>query len=168
MIFFDQVFQQLQQHFGALLLTVLAHFVLGFRPILLLQIFSTPYHFAENRLFRKFVLGLKPGYRIWGERFEGEVEQSMIKKELEGERKRAVAGAPAEQEVVVTGGGEGGGEGAVVLPAGAGEVSAAPEVSARAGLWGQGRRCEERVLRWKRMVFEKSIERKTCALERVR
>lgn len=78
-----QVFQQLQQQFVALMLTILAHFVLGFRPILLLQIFSTPYHFSENRLLRKFVLGLKPGYRVWGERIEGELEGGKIKKEEE-------------------------------------------------------------------------------------
>ncbi|CAM9878359.1 unnamed protein product [Ectocarpus sp. 12 AP-2014] len=78
-----EVFQQLQQQFVALMLTILAHFVLGFRPILLLQIFSTPYHFSENRLLRKFVLGLKPGYRVWGERIEGELEEGKIKKEEE-------------------------------------------------------------------------------------
>ncbi|CAB1107315.1 unnamed protein product [Ectocarpus sp. CCAP 1310/34] len=65
------------------MLTILAHFVLGFRPILLLQIFSTPYHFSENRLLRKFVLGLKPGYRVWGERIEGELEGGKIKNEEE-------------------------------------------------------------------------------------
>ncbi|CAM9362508.1 unnamed protein product [Ectocarpus sp. 12 AP-2014] len=78
-----EVFQQLQQQFVALMLTILAHFVLGFRPILLLQIFSTPYHFSENRLLRKFVLGLKPGYRVWGERIEGELEEGKIKEEEE-------------------------------------------------------------------------------------
>eukprot|EP00903_Cladosiphon_okamuranus_P006348 g6218.t1 len=129
-----QVFQQLQQNFVALLFTILAHFVLGFRPILLLQIFSTPYHFAENRLFRKFVLGLKPGYRVWGERFESEVEQGRIRKELEGEGKEegpAVAAAAAAQDVVVGGGGEGGGEGALAPPAGAGEVSEASEAEGK-------------------------------------
>ncbi|CBN75945.1 conserved unknown protein [Ectocarpus siliculosus] len=78
-----EVFQQLQQQFVALMLTILAHFVLGFRPILLLQIFSAPYHFSENRLLRKLVLGLKPGYRVWGERFEGELEGDKVKKEEE-------------------------------------------------------------------------------------
>lgn len=94
------MFHQLQQQFVALMLTILAHFVLGFRPILLLQIFSTPYHFSENRLLRKFVLGLKPGYRVWGERFEGELEGGKIKEE---EEEAAPAGA-----AVADGEGEGG------------------------------------------------------------
>ncbi|CAN0379828.1 unnamed protein product, partial [Hapterophycus canaliculatus] len=76
-----EVFQQLQQQFVALMLTVMAHFVLGFRPILLLQIFPTPYHFSENRFLRKFVLGLNPGYRVWGERFEGELEVAKVKED---------------------------------------------------------------------------------------
>lgn len=85
------------------MLTILAHFVLGFRPILLLQIFSAPYHFSENRLLRKFVLGLKPGFRVWGERFEGELEGSKIK---EGEKAAPTAAAAAEGE----------GEGAGAIP----------------------------------------------------
>ncbi|CAM9955341.1 unnamed protein product [Ectocarpus fasciculatus] len=98
-----EVFHELQQQFVALMLTILAHFVLGFRPILLLQIFSAPYHFSENRLLRKFVLGLKPGYRVWGERFEGELEGSKIK---EGEKAAPTAAAAAEGE----------GEGAGAIP----------------------------------------------------
>lgn len=65
--------------------TILVHFIIGIKPVLLLQIFSTPYHFIENRLFRKHVLGLKPGYRVWGERFDGEVEAERIKEDGEGE-----------------------------------------------------------------------------------
>lgn len=75
-----QAFQQLQQNFVAFMLTIMAHFFLGFRPILVLQIFSTPYYYIENRLLRKYVLGLKPGFRIWGERFEGELGQGRIVK----------------------------------------------------------------------------------------
>lgn len=60
------------------MLTVMAHFVLGFRPILVLQIFSTPYYYIENRLLRKYILGLKPGFRVWGERFEGELGADRI------------------------------------------------------------------------------------------
>lgn len=65
--------------------TILVHFIIGIKPVLLLQIFSTPYHFIENRLFRKHVLGLKPGYRVWGERYDGEVEAERIKEDGEGE-----------------------------------------------------------------------------------
>lgn len=65
--------------------TILVHLIIGIKPVLLLQIFSTPYHFIENRLFRKHVLGLKPGYRVWGERFDGEVEAGRIKEDREGE-----------------------------------------------------------------------------------
>ncbi len=93
-----QVFQQLQQQFMAFLLTILAHFILGFQPILLLQIFSAPYHFSENRLLRKLVLGLKPGYRVWGERFEGEVEPDRVKGDEDGGLAVAVAAA-AEGDV---------------------------------------------------------------------
>lgn len=60
------------------MLTLGAHFIIGIRPILLFQIFSTPYNFVENRLFRKHVLGLAPGYRVWGERFESELEPEQI------------------------------------------------------------------------------------------
>lgn len=143
LLFSLQVFQQLQQHFVALLLTILAHFVLGFRPILLLQIFSTPYHFSENRLFRKHVLGLRPGYRVWGERFEGEIDQEKVKRKLEREAEGEREGAAGvEQEAVVAGGGAEGGSGgeeAVVPAAGAGKASAGLEVSA----WGRERKREE-------------------------
>lgn len=81
---FLQAFQQLQRTFFAFMLTVTVHFILGVRPILLLQLFSTPFNFVENRLFRKHVLGLQPGYRVWGERFDGEVDPSQIV-EAEGE-----------------------------------------------------------------------------------
>lgn len=65
------------------MLTMMAHFMLDFRPILLLQLFSTPYHYTENRLLRKYILGLKPGFRIWGERFEGELDPDRITSSVE-------------------------------------------------------------------------------------
>lgn len=68
----------MQQNFVAMMLTVMGHFVLGIQPILLLQIFSAPYNFADNRLLRKHVLGLRAGTRVWGERFDGEVDAEMI------------------------------------------------------------------------------------------
>lgn len=74
----EQVLQDLQQSFLALLLTVLVHFVFNIRPILLLQIIAAPYHFIDNRLLKKHVLGLKRNYRVWGERFDGELEEDHI------------------------------------------------------------------------------------------
>lgn len=60
------------------MLTIVVHFVVGIKPILLLQLISTPYNFTDNRLLRKYVLGLKPGYRVWGERFDGEVDAERM------------------------------------------------------------------------------------------
>lgn len=74
----EQVLQDLQQSFLAFLLTVLVHFVFNIRPIVLLQIIAAPYHFVDNRLLKKHVLGLKRNYRVWGERFDGELEEDRI------------------------------------------------------------------------------------------
>ncbi|CAM9261942.1 unnamed protein product [Ascophyllum nodosum] len=96
-----EVFQQLQQAFFALLFTILLHFIFGIKPILLLQIFSTPYHFIENRLFRKHVLGLKAGYRVWGERFDGEVEVERIKGEGAAEASEGTVATESDARVVM-------------------------------------------------------------------
>lgn len=96
-----QAFQQLQQNFVAFMLTLLVHFIAGIRPILLLQIFSTPYNFIENRLFRKYILGLQSGYRVWGEMFDGELEASQIPEGSEAPDHAMAAGAVSVPEGVV-------------------------------------------------------------------
>lgn len=115
----------------AFVMTVVAHFMLGFRPILLLQIFSTPYHFVENRLLRKFVLGLKPGYRVWGERFEEEIDEERIAKENKALGKHA--DGESEDKNVATGaltGGDSKGVDGVVVGAVAATVEGAGDAAA--------------------------------------
>ncbi|CAM9203290.1 unnamed protein product, partial [Discosporangium mesarthrocarpum] len=81
-----QCVQHIQQYLIAMVITTVLDFGLGFRLVLLLQIFATPYNFADNKLFRKHVVGLKPGQRVWGEAFAGEIPEGQILHEEGDER----------------------------------------------------------------------------------
>eukprot|EP00639_Heterosigma_akashiwo_P029134 CAMPEP_0194687994 /NCGR_PEP_ID=MMETSP0295-20121207/16630_1 /TAXON_ID=39354 /ORGANISM="Heterosigma akashiwo, Strain CCMP2393" /LENGTH=324 /DNA_ID=CAMNT_0039576517 /DNA_START=193 /DNA_END=1164 /DNA_ORIENTATION=- len=70
--------QHLRAYLFATLLTAAIHYFLGWVFVLLLQIFMTPYNALDSRLFKKWLVGIEPGVRVWNELYRTELAANMV------------------------------------------------------------------------------------------
>ncbi|CAM9138943.1 unnamed protein product [Chrysoparadoxa australica] len=74
----EQALDSFRTHGLAAAVTTVVHFAMGVNPILLLQLFLTPYNLMDNGLVRKWMIGCDGNTRVWGEKFAGEVPEDRI------------------------------------------------------------------------------------------